>query len=407
MPLASRLVQLLRRETSSGGFLPEIDGVRFIAIFSVVLYHFWGNFEVYYAKIGVIPSAFAPLAYVIEHGGRGVPLFYVISGFILGLPFARAHLEGGRAVSLSRYYKRRVFRLEPPYILCLLLMFAVFVLAMRRAGVGESLWHLAASLLYCHNLVYGEPSTINYVAWSLEIEVQFYILAPFLSYIFAVRSVRTWRWVLLGAIFGSACMATLLGQRTLLLGQTSLLFLSLPGFLHFFLVGFFLVDLYLADWKRSPSTHYGYDALFFGALLAFYVPSWKTSQFHYGIPVSALLAGMIVFGAFRGRVARAIMRNPFIYVVGGMCYTIYLWHFPVIGLLGHGRLFVFGSFWLNLAFSMTVVLPAVLAVCAALFVMGEKPFMRRDWHLALGNRLRALRRHRPLATSVPCPPSPE
>src|SRR2546421_3270894 len=48
--------------------------------------------------------------------------------------------------------------------------------------------HLRASAFYVHNIVYHEFSSINPVAWSLEIEVQFYILAPLLACVFLIRN---------------------------------------------------------------------------------------------------------------------------------------------------------------------------------------------------------------------------
>ena len=70
----------LRRITSSGDYIPEIDGLRFVAILSVVLYHLYG----------FLPNSGAglPLQPAVSHGYRGVNLFYVISGFVLALPFA-------------------------------------------------------------------------------------------------------------------------------------------------------------------------------------------------------------------------------------------------------------------------------------------------------------------------------
>ena len=55
-------------------------------------------------------------------------------------------------------------------------------IAATGAARAPLLPHLLASLGYVHNIVYGVPSTINVVAWSLEIEVQFYILAPALAF---------------------------------------------------------------------------------------------------------------------------------------------------------------------------------------------------------------------------------
>jgi peptidoglycan/LPS O-acetylase OafA/YrhL len=174
---AERFLAPYRRITSTGQFIPEIDGLRFVAILSVYVYHLAGD---------VLRHSSAASSPVLEGGwlfsvtqilNVGVPLFFAISGFILGMPFAAARLEGGRSVSLKKYFLRRVTRLEPPYILCLLLFFGLKVVG-ARGTAHELLPNLVASMFYVHNLVYHSPSVINFVAWSLEIEIQFYVLAP-------------------------------------------------------------------------------------------------------------------------------------------------------------------------------------------------------------------------------------
>src|SRR5437763_428837 len=56
----------------------------------------------------------------------GVDVFFVLSGFLLYRPFVRAHLEGGPAPTISRYYKRRVLRIFPAYWLVLMAVLYVF-----------------------------------------------------------------------------------------------------------------------------------------------------------------------------------------------------------------------------------------------------------------------------------------
>ena len=105
--------------------MPEIDGLRFVAITSVVLYHLhgfvWANRVAHDAH-----DSFRAMA---QHGYRGVNLFYAISGFILGLPFAAHYLSGGPAIPLRPYFLRRLTRLEPPYIVNLAICFTLLVLA--------------------------------------------------------------------------------------------------------------------------------------------------------------------------------------------------------------------------------------------------------------------------------------
>jgi hypothetical protein len=63
----------------------------------------------------------------------------------------------------------------------------------------------------------------------------------------------------------------------------------------------------------------------------------------------------------------------------------------IIGLIGHGRLLLIRGFWANLMTTFVVVPTIVLCACSVLFVLFEKPFMRRNWHTGLLRRLSVVR----------------
>src|SRR5271170_315592 len=234
---SERFLAPYRRITSTGQFIPEIDGLRFIAILSVYIYHLAGDVLRHSTSGQNLALNGYWLFSVTQILNIGVPLFFVISGFILGMPFAAAHLRRQRPVSVRKYFLRRVTRLEPPYVLCLLLFFALKVLA-GRGGAGELLPNLFASVFYVHNLVYGSPSVINFVAWSLEIEIQFYILAPVLALVFAVPKASVRRSVLVVLLL----LAT---GISVLVSPNAALRLSLLGYAQYFLAGFLLAELHL------------------------------------------------------------------------------------------------------------------------------------------------------------------
>src|SRR5690606_36656693 len=112
-------------------------------------------------------------------GRKGVDLFFVISGFILALPFARSYLKGDRPPSLRRYFRRRLTRLEPPYIAAMLVMFLIFPI-LTSMDYPFAFRSLMASTFYSHVFFYAVSSYLLSVVWSLELEVHFYLLAPFL-----------------------------------------------------------------------------------------------------------------------------------------------------------------------------------------------------------------------------------
>ena len=241
------VLQRFRRVTSSGRFIPQIDGLRFVAILTVYLYHLNG----FLLERGE-PTPGDPSRHwvtrTLEHGHYGVQLFFVISGFVLALPFASHYLCGSKPVSLRAYFLRRLTRLEPPYVLSMLLFFSLLVLQLGHSA-RELVPHLTASLLYLHNIAYGAGSPINAVAWSLEVEIQFYVLVPLLAGLFTVSNPRLRR----AGIAALICVAVIF-QAIFVSPDRFRLDRSILGQLQFFLVGFLLADVYLTEWRSNPES---------------------------------------------------------------------------------------------------------------------------------------------------------
>jgi peptidoglycan/LPS O-acetylase OafA/YrhL len=327
-----------------------------MAIASVVLYHFSGFVQ---PGPGPEPGALQAIA---EHGYRGVNLFYVISGFILGLPFADHRLRGRPPVLIGRYFLRRLTRLEPPYLLNLLICFALLVA--NGSTAAALLPHFTASALYVHNFWFGDQGLINPVAWSLEVEVQFYCLAPLLAMLFSIRSKSRRR--------------ALLAGLTLVIGIVQLLFwdaaprikLSLLYAIQFFLAGFLLSDVYLLD-RADKARRWHWDlAAVGGWLLLFALPDraiWVAFPF---------LAIAVYLAAFRGVWMNRIFRNNFLVTCGGMCYTIYLFHYVLLQQLNLGAGASRGHAAGLQAF---FYFPALVLVSYAYFVCIERPCMAKDW----------------------------
>ncbi len=368
-----------RRVTSSGRFIPEIDGLRFVAIFSVYCYHLSGYLQEKGAPFAA-GSDRGFLVRALEHGNYGVQLFFIISGFILGLPFASHYLRGAKPVSLRAYFLRRLTRLEPPYIASMLLFFALLVVYVGQ-NAATLLPHLVASLLYVHNLVYGNASAINAVAWSLEVEIQFYVLVPLLARLFAIRSRAARRGTLVAIIAAALVCQTLAGQSFRF--ERSIL-----GQIQFFLTGFLLADIYVCEWRSTPPSHRFWDLVaLVGWPLLFLL--WRfPSAIHW---LFAPLALALYCAAFCGVTARKIFANRWITTIGGMCYTIYLLHYQVISFAGSRtlRFRVSDDFTTTFFWQFALITPVVLLVCAVFFAAIEKPCMRPNWPSRLMARLRA------------------
>jgi peptidoglycan/LPS O-acetylase OafA/YrhL len=158
--------------------IPELDGLRGLAILLVILCHYVGNPD--HAPLGYFLHRYL-LSFTV--GWSGVDLFFVLSGFLIGgiLLDARSSPHYFRA-----FYMRRVFRILPIYYLWTLLFAATVISALvffpARLGVASSdLLRVPIQLLFLQNIFIGMPHftwTWFVVTWSLAIEEQFYLIAP-------------------------------------------------------------------------------------------------------------------------------------------------------------------------------------------------------------------------------------
>lgn len=377
-----------KRITSSGSFIPEIDGLRFIAIASVVVMHASVYIMIKDQSKYIDAFNFELLAEILHHAMLGVPIFFAISGFILGLPFAKYHITNGKPIHLKSYFIRRLTRLEPPYIIVLTLLFFGYVIIFKTMEFDLGLKSFLSSLIYSHNIIFAGVHAyplLNPNLWSLEIEIQFYILAPILAYVFSVKSILVRRGSLVG-------IAVLLSIYTVCF---SLPFLSIVGYFHYFLVGFLLADLYVSKSMIFPKTRFdGLIAFFFFVFIWIFETQDFTSMMGRSAWEIIRLTG--IFFLFYYVIFHKSLRFlsfPFITNIGGMCYSIYMLHSPIIYVFGkYIVMFSFSKYAvLNFSIYLVLLLSVILFISAIFFQFVERPCMERDWHKKLFSRIKNIK----------------
>jgi peptidoglycan/LPS O-acetylase OafA/YrhL len=183
---------------SERGRIPELDGLRGIAIGTILLYHY------FYIPLPATPGSV--LAYLLTPGRigwSGVDLFFVLSGFLIGGILLDARESPNY---YSAFYARRFFRIIPAYFL-LLISYLVLnslsaVASMRTlATVTDCQLPIAPYFLFLQNFWMGTRNTLGGttlgITWSLAIEEQFYLTLPLIIRLIPRRRLV---WVLLAGI---------------------------------------------------------------------------------------------------------------------------------------------------------------------------------------------------------------
>ncbi|WP_118196324.1 acyltransferase family protein [Albibacterium indicum] len=372
-------IKSLRRITSKGEFIPEIDGLRFLAITPVVLMHADTNYlRTFDSSLHIQSDVYNQ---IINDGWKGVWLFFGISGFILSYFFAKHFYINKRSMNelnLRTYYVRRLTRLEPPFLISMTIFFIFSALYLYDF---KSLFsNFLGSITYLHNIIFGRWSPINPVTWSLEVEVQFYMLAPFLSAFFFLLKENLRNFLLCAFII--AIPLVVLHENSLFITNPHLS-MTIPVFIQHFLVGILFTSIYTGSyWERIRKNNFIWDIITVIAIIFIFTDNTIS---HFAFDLCLLL---ILIGAFKGTVINKIFCNSIVTTIGGMCYSIYLIHYGIIyGLSRILGLVTFKSALINYLFHMTITMIVVLFISVIFYKYFERPFMDRHWPHKLRTRI--------------------
>lgn len=312
--------------------LSVVNGLRGWAIAVVMFGHLFGAYFDPASPISVLaPQSQNPLR-LLSFGGLGVPLFFIVSGFVLFLPYAMGRRRMGDRAALMTYYRRRAVRLLPLYYLVVI----ICLLFNQNPDLTDPKFFKqllgALSAGYCFS-DHGFEPFINGPLWSLSVEIWFSVLFP----LFVVAALRFGTGRLLAATVAIGLASRLLGTLVLAGADGPFLPLAkgLPAHLDEFAIGMVLASLYQRGDLFRLASHAGVCiagglALILAAIcwqvyvpLARIVPAFQSL---YQAGLFLLVAGLLA--APDSAFARPFSNRP-IQVLGMMCYSLYLWHVPL------------------------------------------------------------------------------
>jgi len=174
-------------KSSSGTHLDVLDGIRGVAILMVVAYHtLYTNPE-----HGYVARTFG---YVVRGGWIGVPIFFVLSGFLISFPFFKGRDSDPSFWCPRGYGWRRLAKIIPPYYLSIVLFLGFYWYLYRDPAYFDAAWKWATGL--ANFILIPVPFNVSY--WSLIVEVHFYVALPLLFWLTRGLSVRRTAFVLFG-----------------------------------------------------------------------------------------------------------------------------------------------------------------------------------------------------------------
>jgi peptidoglycan/LPS O-acetylase OafA/YrhL len=303
-------------------FRPDIEGLRALAVLSVLVFH--------------LSAAFLPGGFI------GVDVFLVISGFLITAHLVREHQTAGR-ISLARFYARRALRIVPAATATLIATAVAIWQLSPRLDRDDFGGDIVAATVYGVNWRLAERS-VDYLAaqvglspiqhfWSLSVEEQYYLFWPLLLVVagaVAGKKIGSRRSQLAMAVAGVLVVAASLGWTlaTVREQDASAYFVTTTRLWE--LGAGALLALVTFRLRRSVAFVVG--AVSLPLLLASFVlldggQGWPTAWtlVPIGATIGLLAAGRSGFGLPSDR----LLALPPLVWVGGLSYSLYLWHWPI------------------------------------------------------------------------------
>ena len=221
--------------------VPSLTGVRALAALLVV-----GTHAAY--TTGKYTHGYVGL--LVSRMEIGVPIFFVLSGFLLFGPWVKAAVAGSAAPSVKRYAWHRVRRIMPAYAVTVLVAYVVYHFRDAGPNPGHSwtglLRNLTLTQIYTDSYMFSHLHQGLTQMWSLAVEVAFYLVLPAIAYLLlVVLCGRQWRPYLLLAGLGALVLTSpawmVLVHTTDFLPDGAPLWL--PGYLAWFVGGMILTVL--------------------------------------------------------------------------------------------------------------------------------------------------------------------
>jgi peptidoglycan/LPS O-acetylase OafA/YrhL len=324
----------LTLEQESKRRISSLDGLRGIAILLVIFWHF-------------VPHA----KFIL--GWTGVDLFFVLSGYLIT---QRLLATKERPNYLFQFYRNRALRIFPLYygfLICFFLLIHFFVSPQHLPNYAGYLVHWKSFFLFTDNwtfIHYPFPNNLSLVPlWSIAVEMQFYLIWPFIILLTPSPKFRLITFlILLAAVIAVRIVYTLRFPERL----TSIYYNT------FFRMDGFLMGSFLCQLHETPKKNRNFPtrrilpvlALILLILIAVPLATHEAGPANLffsliGYPLLALFFTLILHLALQPQNLMPFLNNKFLQLSGRISYCLYIIHVPLLIALGSRLVFLGSSIW--------------------------------------------------------------
>lgn len=312
-------------------YLAAADLLRVVAISLVGWYHIWQ--QSWLDPGFYIGSYYVNLQQMIRNGYMMVDILLVLSGFLLALPYASAKLGRGVRPTIKQFYVKRFWRIVPSYLLAILL--CLFFWALPQGlydSPGAAVKDLLAHFTFTHNLFadtyFGTP--LPGVLWTMGVEVQFYLLFPFLALFYEDRPWLTCLFLTLTAL----CVRLWAYHQD----GTLMLVNQLPCMLDLFACGMAAAWAYakLSERTFSGAARWVFAAAALLALCVLFQLLYKQTlgdgevvrrgQLLLRLPLGLTGGVFLLCGCLGPSSLAGLLGNPVTKFFSAISYNFYIWH---------------------------------------------------------------------------------
>lgn len=312
--------------------LPQIDGLRGIAICAVIFQHAFSHG----ISHALVAAGMVGFPYLVDDGWMGVSLFFILSGFVLSLPYTGAETKFVDPAETIAFYRRRARRLLPLFAIGCFVGYLI-----NHTTLDSLLLALTTMSMFSTNEFFPR---VNAPFWTLMLEIWFSISLPALM----IAAVRFGYWRVFAAAAATALIIRLVGTQLSFSAfpgpYINPLKDSVPARIDDFVAGMVVAKLYrdghlreALQWLFVPGaavvvlSGIGWDLIAQGI-----APRWVGGPLNL-VTSTGFACVMISCLVPRSSTGRATSWRP-LRVVGAMCFSLYCWHFLVVQVINPNSL---------------------------------------------------------------------